>query len=158
MASNYTTNYQLNQWEAGDQVLRTDFNQDNQKIDGALKINAEAIETLEAEVITKGNCQIYTASYVGNGGCGPESPTSVTMPVAPLLAAVVEQETDGSGDGGSCGILVGGGHLITGGGTCATTWSADHKTASWHTYTGIPANQLNMLNRTYRLYILAAAE
>ena len=43
VASNYTTNYQLNQWEAGDQVLRTEFNQDNQKIDGALKSNAEAI-------------------------------------------------------------------------------------------------------------------
>ena len=36
VASNYTTNYQLNQWEAGDQVLRTEFNQDNQKIDAAL--------------------------------------------------------------------------------------------------------------------------
>ena len=37
MASNYTTNYQLNQWEPTDQVLRTDFNADNAKIDAALK-------------------------------------------------------------------------------------------------------------------------
>ena len=43
MATNHTTNYQLNQWEATDQVLRTEFNQDNQKIDGALKANADAI-------------------------------------------------------------------------------------------------------------------
>ena len=37
MASNYTQNYGLCQWEATDQVLRTDFNQDNQKIDAAIK-------------------------------------------------------------------------------------------------------------------------
>ena len=29
MATNQTTNYQLNQWEPTDQVLRTDFNADN---------------------------------------------------------------------------------------------------------------------------------
>ena len=43
MASSYTTNYQLNQWEAGDKVLREEFNQDNAKIDAALKTNADAI-------------------------------------------------------------------------------------------------------------------
>ena len=37
MAANYTANYNLCQWEATDQVLRTDFNQDNAKIDAALK-------------------------------------------------------------------------------------------------------------------------
>ena len=29
MSTNHTTNYDLCQWEATDQVLRTDFNQDN---------------------------------------------------------------------------------------------------------------------------------
>ena len=33
---NYTENYHLNQWDATDRVLRTDFNSDNQKIDAAL--------------------------------------------------------------------------------------------------------------------------
>ena len=33
---NYTQNYQLNQWEASDRVLREDFNSDNRKIDAAL--------------------------------------------------------------------------------------------------------------------------
>jgi len=37
MASNYTPNYSLCQWEADDQVLRTEFNADNAKIDAALK-------------------------------------------------------------------------------------------------------------------------
>ena len=36
MATNQTTNYQLNQWEPTDQVLRTDFNADNAKLDAAL--------------------------------------------------------------------------------------------------------------------------
>ena len=34
---NYTKNYQLNQWDAGDRVLREDFNEDNAKIDEALE-------------------------------------------------------------------------------------------------------------------------
>ena len=33
---NYTQNYQLNQWEASDRVLREDFNSDNRKIDAAI--------------------------------------------------------------------------------------------------------------------------
>ena len=37
MSTNHTTNYNLNQWEATDKVLRTDFNEDNAKIDAALK-------------------------------------------------------------------------------------------------------------------------
>ena len=36
MATNQTTNYQLNQWEPTDPVLRTDFNADNAKIETAL--------------------------------------------------------------------------------------------------------------------------
>ena len=36
MASNYTEKYQLNQWEASDKVVRTEFNEDNAKIEAAL--------------------------------------------------------------------------------------------------------------------------
>ena len=36
MASNYTTNYGLCQWEPGDNFVRTEFNQDNAKINAAL--------------------------------------------------------------------------------------------------------------------------
>ena len=42
MATNHTTNYQLCQWEATDKVLRTDFNEDNAKIDAALSALAAA--------------------------------------------------------------------------------------------------------------------
>lgn len=43
MASNYTENYGLCQWEATDQVLRTEFNEDNVKLE-------EALSDLEARV------------------------------------------------------------------------------------------------------------
>ena len=55
MAANQTTNYQLNQWEATDQVLRTDFNADNAKIDAALA-------DLSGTVL-----HIATGAYVGTG-------------------------------------------------------------------------------------------
>ena len=38
-----TSHYQLNQYEASDCILHGDFNSDNQKIDAALKSNADAI-------------------------------------------------------------------------------------------------------------------
>ena len=34
--TNYTAHYQLHQWEPEDSFLRTDFNEDFAKIDGAL--------------------------------------------------------------------------------------------------------------------------
>ena len=81
MASNYTTNYQLNQWEAGDQVLRTDFNQDNQKIDAALKTNADAIAAevaaraaLAETVAGKGNCKLEHFTYRGTADMGRSPP------------------------------------------------------------------------------------
>ena len=43
MATNQTTNYQLNQWEPTDQVLRTDFNADNAKLDAALNALSDQV-------------------------------------------------------------------------------------------------------------------
>ena len=37
MATNHTTNYQLNLWEPGDSFLREEFNQNSQKINAALE-------------------------------------------------------------------------------------------------------------------------
>ena len=50
MASNQTSNYGLNQWEATDQVLRTDFNADNLKVDTALKSQATSISNLAVQI------------------------------------------------------------------------------------------------------------
>ena len=48
MATNQTTNYQLNQWEPTDAVQRVDFNADNAKLDTALK-------SLSDQVVQKAN-------------------------------------------------------------------------------------------------------
>ena len=90
MASNHTANYQLCQWQADDQVLRTDFNEDNAKIDSALKdlaaareekADQSALDALAAEVAKKATTAaldalsktlasvplLVTGSYTGNG-------------------------------------------------------------------------------------------
>ena len=63
MASHQTTNFQLCQWEAEDEVLRTDFNSDNLKIENALS----AIKTVADVAFTPENSPIAAGSYVGNG-------------------------------------------------------------------------------------------
>ena len=47
---NQTTNYKLNQWEPEDDFLRTDFNEDNAKIEEALNLK----------------CEVIVGSYTGN--------------------------------------------------------------------------------------------
>ncbi len=66
MATNHTTNYQLNQWEPADAVQRVDFNADNAKLDSLLSIR---------------NCQLYTMFYVGTGSTS----RTLTFPKKPML-------------------------------------------------------------------------
>ena len=47
MASSHTPNYNLNQWESTDQVLHTEFNDDNTKVDEALKTLDQTLKTQE---------------------------------------------------------------------------------------------------------------
>ena len=115
MASSYTTNYQLNQWSAADQVLRTEFNADNSKVDAALKTNADAIaaetaartaalgqkadqsalssltQTVSghtAALTQLGNCQLYYTTYVGTGTSDSDAPNSLTFPHKPYVLFV----------------------------------------------------------------------
>ena len=57
----HTTNYQLSQWETTDRILMSDFNTDNNKIDAALKANAEATAALTQTVGTKADASALTA-------------------------------------------------------------------------------------------------
>ena len=43
----HTQNYQLSRWEKDDRIMMEDFNADNEKIDAALKANADAVGALE---------------------------------------------------------------------------------------------------------------
>ena len=71
MASNYTEHYDLCQWEATDQVQRTDFNADNAKLDTLLTVR---------------NCQIYMTSYQGKG----EGVISLTFPHKPMIVIIMD--------------------------------------------------------------------
>ena len=95
MASNYTTNYQLNQWEAGDQVLRTDFNQDNQKIDAALKSHDDELATHTSALAQMGNCEIVYGSYQGTGAYGQGNHSTLTFEHEPLLVAIMPETIGG---------------------------------------------------------------
>ena len=95
MATNHTANYQLNQWEATDQVLRTDFNEDNTKVDAALAGLAAVDQQHEAkmnqlnqQLSLRGNCQIYFSSYVGTG----ENYSTLSFPHKPILLCVMDPE------------------------------------------------------------------
>lgn len=58
MASGQTSNYKLNQWAAEDPVLRTDFNQDNAKLDAAIDTIAKNIILVRlAEFVAGQDCQ-----------------------------------------------------------------------------------------------------
>ena len=83
--ANYTPNYQLHQWAPEDKFLRTDFNEDLNKIDTALGDSAAKTAALEAAVNKRGNCQIYHSSYVGTG----TGKTMLTFPGKPILVNIM---------------------------------------------------------------------
>ena len=101
---NYAENYQLNQWESADRVLRTDFNEDNQTVDAAIKAaenytgvvealanqaksaaaHAQAAADL-AQATADGGVKIAVGSYTGNGAYGSAHPNSLTFTFKPQI-------------------------------------------------------------------------
>ena len=97
MASNHTEHFSLNQWLPDDQVKRTDFNEDNAKIDAALndlsgglaeKAGQAALDALAQTVAQKAEqsvvstlsaaaLKIAIGEYTGNGDYGYAHPISV---------------------------------------------------------------------------------
>ena len=53
MATNYTSNYGLCQWVAADKVLRTEFNEDNAKIDAAIAAVNSQVSGLSASSVSQ---------------------------------------------------------------------------------------------------------
>lgn len=73
MASGKTANYGLSQWEATDQVVRGDFDEDNRKIDTGMAENKaaaaaakETAENLAAVAFTPENLPFVVGTYTGN--------------------------------------------------------------------------------------------
>ena len=101
MAS-YTTNYQLHQWVPEDNFLRTDFNQDFQRIDTAIKgvetgADAKLAQKADKTALTSlaatvdGKAEIVTGSYTGSGGTKTVSlgfrPKLVVVPLSAYYTA-----------------------------------------------------------------------
>ena len=97
MSTNHTEHYELSQWLSTDQVLRTDFNEDNVKVDAALadladevssKADQAALETLSGRVAQKADTEallqiqvtipkLVVGTYVGNGEEGYSYPCTL---------------------------------------------------------------------------------
>lgn len=153
MASNYTKNYGLCQWEATDQVLREEFNQDNAKMDETLKTLADKDITLERAVAAvaaaAGNCQMELFTYTGTGSYGGSTPTRIQFNQIPDVFFVTGDLTLVTGRGGdSSPLLIAkdvsfNGNVVS---TVSTTWN--NTEASF--INGVDARyQLNSANKLY---------
>jgi len=183
MASNYTPNYSLCQWQASDKVLRTEFNADNAKIDAALaekapastvrslqstvsglqtgKADKSALDSLSAVVSghtaslgKKGNCVLYTTSYTGNGQYGSASATrTLTFPGEPLLVAI-------AGERGFMLLLRGVGEAVavfpTQGYTNNVTWNGS--SVSWYSAASAGSYMMNSGGTVYQVAALMKAD
>ena len=141
----YTTNYQLPIWAESDRILMEDFNDSYQKLEDALTEHGESLAG-------KGDCQIYTTSYVGTGHYGYTYPNSLTFPQKPRIFMI------NGGNGylfyiynSTFGLFFTGTWLST-----TVDWSGN--TVSWHNQESA-AKQLNQSGNTYYVVaLLSAAE
>ena len=93
MATNHTSNYNLNQWAATDAVLRTDFNEDNVKVDAALKGLSTSVQQastqlsqISQQLNLRGNCQAVNTTYVGTG----ETTATLTFAHKPIALFICD--------------------------------------------------------------------
>lgn len=155
MASNYTEHYSLCQWEETDQVLREEFNQDNVKVDTALDTLAQTmtqqedlLEKQQAYIIKLGNCQLYTASYTGDG----ETKTMFhVFPHKPIVVMIMSMWTGFLSNASDIIACQGKIIPVVGHNGLEITWEAN--TMSWF-YDGSAEVLLNYPNRIYQIVAL----
>ena len=155
MASNYTEHYELCQWEATDQVQRTDFNADNAKIDAALDALAGQVaekadgndlaalsETVAEVSAGMGNCDMELLTYTGTGAMGQSSPTRITFSSLPDAFLVV----------GDLAILLGRGGVKEAILACKdVTYSESFVSSSSLTWTGTQMSVYNGVDARYQM-------
>ena len=119
MASNQTSNFQLSQWEANDEVLRADFNGDNLKIETALT----AVKAVTDVAFTPENSPIAAGSYTGDGMASRKIDIGFTpkaVLVMPHGSELISNLTSGT--------YIRGGLAVTGSGLSTST---DSGVTSW---------------------------
>ena len=93
MATNASEHLGLHLWEPTDQVLRTEFNENWQKIDtAAAGLREDLTQGLEevTETLATGGAiaRIAWGTYTGTGTHGQDHPTSLTFDFFPVLVIV----------------------------------------------------------------------
>ena len=145
MASQETPNYRLSRWAGTDRILVEEFNDNWDKIDTALKGNADGVAALQTALEKCGNCRITISNYKGTGTLGEAHPTSLTFAEPPLLVFVLGPESGFMARGRAMNAFQSSSNA-----TPTTTWSADQKTVSW--YTPYDAKyQLNTKDAVYQV-------
>ena len=91
MASQQTPNYRLSRWAGTDRILVEEFNDNWDKIDTALKSNADKAAALQTALASCGNCKIVYGTYTGNGKSGSANPNKLTFDGKPVLVIVQAQ-------------------------------------------------------------------
>ena len=136
MSSQKTEYYELNQWLPTDQVLRTDFNADNAKIDAAIAAR---------------NCQLYMTTYTGVGS----GTLSFTFPHKPMLVVVMSSEQPSVlfGVQGVDDVFL---DYLGNGFSTPAVWEGN--SVSWQTNTGGAIYSANWQNRVYTLLALLDAD
>ena len=104
MASNYTEHYDLCQWEATDQVQRTDFNADNAKVDAALNTLAGQVAE-KAEMSTVSSLLQMVANKAEQSALNSEATARIEADVAlqGAMLRLVVGSYEGDGSYGSTG-------------------------------------------------------
>ena len=148
----YTTNYQLPVWAETDRILMDDFNDSYEKIDAALKTNADAAAASAASasaaataVNAKGNCQTFLTAYVGTGNV--QGGRQLVFPNKPFLAFLLDVYT------GQCYPLPYGATQTQGSlGTpmYGISWSGNVLTLP----TSVQQTAANEAGRSYHLFVL----
>ncbi len=137
MATNQTTNYQLNQWQPTDPVQRTDFNADNAKLDAALF-------ALDSAMV-----KLCTGTYVGDG----DESRTVSVPFPPQAVFLCTQYGETYRDIGS-GHVYGGlalaGHPLRHKNCDALVISDTGFTVYHYSIDNLSAIQLNLDGVTYQ--------
>ena len=167
MASNYTSNYGLCQWEANDKVLRSEFNADNAKIDAAIsavdsrvdgKASMSALNSLKNTVSSlsttvsgqgntlgkKGNCQVAVTSYTGNG----QDTRTHTFPKKPVMFFIIGNALMFVGYGSTWAMNHDGSFAIN------TAWSGTSVTLSVNAITNQARAIANVNGKTYQIIAL----
>ena len=112
MATNHTTNYNLNLWEANDKFVREEFNENTSKIDTAIKAETtartSAINSLTQNVNQR--ARVAAGHYTGNGAASQSIYTGFTPKAVLVMLPSGVIYNKGTYGGGSCN----GGLAVTG--------------------------------------------